>query len=185
MRSIVLLAARLSALTAAGDQGLWLNADGYIVQSATTGTSFGAGLATSATGLVGTAQVFAFKMAQRQVLTAFAIAFRIPWTLTANNADAAARATLRVTLSIAGVVIATADGLGRATNAANATRYIELVRIAMVTAQIIDAGQEITITVQPLITVAGAGGTVYTPTLDHDPQTPDAQMVAEFQAMAA
>lgn len=185
LTSIVLLAARLSNLTAAADRGLWLDSNGYIVSSASTSTSFGAGLATSATGLVGTAQVFALQVARQSTLTAFAVALRVPWVLTANNADATARATVRVTLTIGGVVIATADGAPRATNAANGTRYVELLRIAMTTSQILTPGMEVLITVQPLITVAGAGGTVYTPSLEHDPQAPDAQMVAEFQGMGA
>lgn len=185
LTSIVLLAARASNLTAAADRGLWLDSGGYIVSSATSSTSFGAGLATSAPGLVGTPQVFALQVARQSTLSAFAVALRVPWVLTANNADAAARATVRATLTIGGTVIGTATGLGRATNAANGTRYVEILKLAMTTPQILAPGTEILITIQPEITVAGAGGTVYTPSLEHDPQAPDGQFVAEFQGMAA
>jgi len=184
-RSVIMLAGRLSGLGAAANLGVFMDAEGYVVESATTSTAFaGAPVSCAALGLVGTPQSFAIVVPYQTTLAAFQILLRVPWVLTTQSADAAARATVRVTLTIAGVDVVTAEGLPRALNAANGTRYAEILALAMTTAQVLPAGTSIRITVQPVVTTAGAGGSTYLPTLEHNPQSPDSQLVAEFQGAA-
>lgn len=183
------LGARKSDGQTAASFGMMLDPDGLIVSSETLSTSWGAGLSATALGAVGTAQPFRASVAASSS-QGFAthwkgqVIVRVPWTLTTQAAGAAARGTVRATLYVDGVAVITGDGAPRNLNSANGTEFVELIQLTIApgsAALSLVAGTTVNIELQPYITtVSGTGGDTFTPTLRHDPQEPDDQLVFEF-----
>ena len=182
-QSATLLGARASALTLVGDQGIFVDPQGLINESETTETSYGAGLATDALGLVGTAQTFA--IAPGRTLDGNPrVLVRAPWVLQANSAGAPF-GTLRADLLINGVSVANALGAPRDLTAANGTRYVERIELLATNPWTLGPGQLIAVQLQPQITTAsGAGGSTFEPRQRHDPQTIIDQLVVEIVGAA-
>lgn len=173
-----LLGGRSSANTAIAAVADLMEAQGYIVSSETPSTSWGA-LACDALGEVGTAQVFR-AVAGDAFLFSGRLLLRVPWTLTTQTATAAARATLRAKLLLNGTEVASVDGAPRNINSANGTQFTELLGLTVTTPTVVFAGGTIDIQIVPLITVVAAAAQTYVPTLRHNPQAVDDQLVAEF-----
>lgn len=187
------MGARESNAQTAASFGMWLDPEGYIVASETTSTSWGTGLSATALGVVGTAQPFRMVVAANSV-QGYSVGWkgrvilRVPWTLTTQAAGAAARGTVRASLVIDGTTVLTAQGAPRNLNSANGTEFVELIVLEPEVASSIvslPAGTIFTIELQPIITtVSATGGDTFTPTLRHDPQEPDDQLVMELPGLA-
>jgi hypothetical protein len=190
--SETVLGARMSANTAVGALGSLVDPKGLINQSESASTSFGAGLACTALGLVGTAQKFRTDVVSVNPdgfipRVAARILLRVPWTLTTQAAGAAAKATIRADLLVNGVSVAHASGAGRALNAANGTPYVELITLLVpVASGTWEAGTTLEIQLQPEVTtISATPGDTYQPTLRHNPQVIGDQLVAEFTGFAS
>ena len=176
-----LLGMRLSGLTLIADLGAAVRAlGGFIARSETVSTSYGS-LAATPVGVKGVAQVFKLVSPTQLTQAKFRMLARVPWTLTTQSAGTP---TGRVdgTLSINGVVQATANGAARSLSAANGTKYQELLAFDLPSAVILVPGDVITVGFQMEI-IDATGGTTFTATLRHDPATLDDQLVLEFQGM--
>jgi len=181
LRSESLLAARQSSGLAAGDTGILLDPNGYIVESASHKTSFGAGLLDDALGLVGTAQNFMLT-APGSLWGLFPTIVRVPWRLEAAAGGGAAFGTMTVSLKANDVVIATGQGAPRDLTAVG-SEYVEIIELVPTQSVTVSGGQQFGIEIQPIVTTAsGAGGSTFEPQLNHDPQTTDKQLVMELQA---
>jgi hypothetical protein len=187
-RSESMLGARESGGTAGGAIGLLIDPEGYLVSSATTGTSWGAGMDVSTIGLKGTAQVFRAvvpaQVDQDSPRVAPRVYVRVPWTLTTASGGTPT-ATMQVSLFVNGVLVGAAvNGAARSLSAANGTKYTEIiaVTIAATAMALWTPGTTVDIVIQPIVIVA-TGGTTCELTLRHDPQTIDDQLVVEFQGL--
>lgn len=188
-----LLGARTSANMTASSNGVLLDPNGLIVSSATGSTSFGAAESTAATGVVGTAQSFRTMFSTAWGPNAATRSWngraivRVPWTLTTGDAagGSASEGTMRATLAVNGVTVATAQGAARNVHTSNGTQYVELIELDMTSGVQISPGQPVTLTIQPIITTAsGVGGSTMVTTLRHDPQVIADQLVIEFTGSA-
>ena len=187
LSSETLLGMRSSANTAAAAAAALIDPNGYVVSSETSSTSFGAGLARDSLGVKGTLQRFAAVAVAAPSTSAWRVIVRAPWTLTTQSVGINTRGTLRATLFVAGVQVATALGAARNLNAANTTPYVELIVLDVPagTPVTIGPGTQIEVTLQPEVTiVSGTPGSTWEPTLRHDPQTVGSQLVVEFQGTA-
>lgn len=180
-----LLGIRQSVATLAADRGIWVDAEGFIVASETTETSFGAAEVTSATGVVGTPQLFRVLVESPPTTAMFRVVLRVPWTLTTQSAGAPTRGTMRASLLVNGAIAGTAGrGAPRNMNAANGTEYVELIELTTSTPVSVTQGMPIDIQIEPEITVAsGVPGSSCECTLRHNPQAVGAQLVAEFHGL--
>ncbi len=174
----------MSAFTVVSDHGVLLDPAGYMPQSETASTSFGTLVAADSTGVKGTAQLFDGRSASQTVQVQMQVLCRVPWTLTTQCATATARATMRASLLIAGVVVATSDGAPRNINATNGTKYTELIAMSMAAPVTINPGDILELKIELLITTVGGAGTTVTATLRHDPQVILDQLVLNFQGAA-
>lgn len=169
-----LLGGRSSSGTTTADAGILVDAEGYVASSETSSTSYGT-LACDAVGAVGTGQFFR----TRAVFISATLILRVPWTLTTHTVTATARGTIRAALYVNDVLITQADGAPRNLSSADGTRYTEL--ISLTGAPVVaNAGDVVEIRLIPVITVVAAGGQTYVPTLRHDPQTVNDQLVVEI-----
>ena len=179
--TLSLLAIRFSDGLAASDPGGWCDPNGFVNQSASTSTSFGAGGSVTVAGPVGTAQSFTFTVGEQTALVGGRLLLRVPWVLTTQAADAAARGQIRATLTINGTTIGTAVGAIRNLNSANNTRWTEIMCLDLSPAQILTPGTEITVTFQPIVTTISATiGDTMTTTLEHNPSVPVSQLALDF-----
>lgn len=172
-----LLGGRSSAYTLLTDPGILMSSDGYIVSSESTSTSFGS-LACSALGTIGDGQFFHIKHAGN-VNVPCNLLLRVPWTLTTQCATAAARATMRARLYLNNNLVATGDGAPRNINAINGTKYTEIIGLYSSSPVVANPGDVVKILITPYITTIADPGQTFTPTLRHDPQTVNDQLVVE------
>lgn len=189
--SETLLGMRNSTGTAVAAAGGFIDPNGLINVSETASTTWGAGLATDTLGIKGTGQNFGLVAAAEvdgsSPLVALRSFVRLPWTLTAQSAGAGTRGRAKLSLLINNVVVLTANGATRNLNDANGTKYVDIFDVAMSAAQAVrlTPGSVIAFLFEVEVTTAsGVPGSTFTPTLRHDPQALDDQLVVEFQGMA-
>lgn len=175
-----LLGVRSSANQAAADTGHLIDPKSYINQSATEDTSFGAGLATDASGEVGTAQTFEVQ-APKTIQGRFGVFIRAPWSVTATAGGGAPLGTLEVTMLVNGEEAAVGRGEPRDLTSVD-DPYVELIQLSPTTDFTLGPGGTLAFEVQLLVTTAsGAGGSTCAAKLSHNPQNVPEQLVVELQ----
>jgi len=175
--SVSLLGGRTSANTALAAVGDLMDPTGYVSATETTSTTWGA-LACDALGEVGTPQVFRISLAET-IQYAGRLLLRIPWTLTTQTATGTARASLNAKLFLNGVQVAAGQGGSRNINSSNGTQFTELIPLIVTTPVTVLLGTAIEIQIVPVILVVAAAAQTYVPTLRHDPQSVNDQLVVQ------
>lgn len=181
--AVSLLGARMSALANPGDNAVLLDPQGYVVATDTGSTAWGVLLSAAALGQVGTPQRFLAKQATQSTQLALQVIVRVPWTLTTQAAGAAS-GVIDAVLLLNGVAVSpVVSGNVRNLNSANGTQFVELLTLVMSSPAILQPGDVLAVQLTPRVTIASIAGQTFTPTLRHDPQVINDQLVAEFQGL--
>ena len=177
-RNAALLGARVDDRILVAEDGVLLDSEGYVVDSATAETSWGAGLATDAGGLVGTPQDF-LVTTPKTLSGALPVYLRVPWRIGAAAGGGAPFAAIRADLLVDGVSVA--NGVGAARDASATDDFSEMIELIPANPVNIAPGGTFGVRLQPQITTpSGAPGSTFEPLLSHNPQAPENQLVFEL-----